>query len=96
LLYIRLEQLFWSELQTRWEELKNGALSIVNIINRFERFTDIAPAELVKEDYASTTGGGKFTGIPSQTTNNIQQIRAFALARQAWTDEYVASLTPEV
>lgn len=96
LLYIRLEQLFWSELQTRWTELKNGALSIVNIINRFERFTDIAPAELVKEDYASTTGGGKFTGIPSQTTNNIQQIRAFALARQAWTDEYVASLTPEV
>lgn len=96
LLYIRLEQLFWSELQTRWAELKNGALSIENIINRFERFTDIAPAELVKEDYASTTGGGRFTGIPSQTTNNIQQIRAFALARQAWTDEYVAGLTPEV
>lgn len=96
LLYMRLEQLFWSELQTRWAELKNGALSIENIINRFERFTDIAPAELVKEDYASTTGGGKFTGIPSQTTNNIQQIRAFALARRAWTDAYVAGLTPEV
>lgn len=93
LLYIRLEQLFYEELQTRWAELKNGALSIENIINRFERFTDIAPAELVKEDYASTTGGGKFTGIPSQSTNNIQQIRAFALARQAWTDEYVSALT---
>lgn len=93
LLYIRLEQLFWSELQTRWAELKNGALSIENIINRFERFTDIAPAELVKEDFASTTGGGKFTGIPSQSTNNIQQIRSFALERQAWTDEYVSSLT---
>lgn len=96
LLYMRLEQLFWSELQTRWTELKNGALSIENIINRFERFTDIAPADLVKEDYASTTGGGKFTGIPSQSTNNIQQIRAFALARQAWTDEYVAGLTPAI
>ena len=96
LLYMRLEQLFWSELQTRWAELKNGALSIENIINRFERFTDIAPAELVKEDYASTTGGGKFTGIPSKDTNNIQQIRAFALARHAWTDTYVAGLTPEV
>lgn len=95
LLYIRLEQLFYTELQNRWAELKNGALSIENIINRFERFTDIAPAELVKEDYASTTGGGAFTGIPSKDTNNIQQIRAFALARQAWTDEYVAGLTPE-
>lgn len=95
LLYMRLEQLFSAELQTRWEELKNGALSIENIINRFERFTDIAPAELVKEDYASTTGGGKFTGIPSKDTNNIQQIRAFALERQAWTDEYVAALSGE-
>ena len=96
LLFIRLEENFYEELQTRWAELKNGALSIENIINRFERFTDIAPAELVKEDYASTTGGGSFTGIPSQSTNNIQQIRSFALARQAWTDEYVAALTPAV
>ena len=48
------------------------------------------------EDYANTTGGGSFTNIPSKTTNNIQQIRSFALARQAWTDEYVAGLTPEV
>lgn len=96
LLYIRLEQLFYEELQSRWAELKNGALSIENIINRFERFTDIAPAELVKEDYATTTGGGAFTGIPSQSSNNIQQIRAFALERLAWTDDYVAGLTPAV
>ena len=95
LLYMRLEQLFYNELQTRWAELKNGALSIENIINRFERFTDIAPAELVKEDYASTTGGGSFTGIPSKDTNNIQQIRAFALARLAWTDEYISALSGE-
>ena len=94
LLYMRLEQLFYGELKARWEELKNGALSIENIINRFERFTDIAPAELVKEDYASTTGDGKFTGIPSKDTNNIQQIRAFALARQAWTGSYVSGLSP--
>ena len=94
LLYIRLEQLFYEELQARWTELKNGALSIENIINRFERFTDIATSELVKEDYASTTGGGAFTGIPSKTTNNIQQIRSYVLARHTWTDEYVAALTP--
>lgn len=94
LLYIRLEQCFYSELQARWTELKNGALSIENIINRFERFTDIAPAELVKEDYARTTGGGAFTGIPSKDTNNIQQIRAYAVARHAWCDTYVAGLTP--
>ena len=89
LLYIRLEQCFAEKMQTRWAELKAGALSIESIINRFERFTDIASAELVAEDYASTTGDGAFTGIPSKTTNNIQQIRAFALARQKWLDEYM-------
>lgn len=95
LLFIRLEELFCESIKVRWEDLKHGALSIENIINRFERFTDIAPAELVKEDYASTTGGGKFTGIPSKETNNIQQLRAYANARLAWTDEYIAGLTPE-
>lgn len=93
LLYIRLEALFYEELQARWTELRNDVMTIDNVINLFERFTDITPAELVKEDFASTTGGGKFTGIPSQSTNNIQQIRAYANARLAWTDEYVASLT---
>lgn len=93
LLFMRLEKLFWRELQTRWAELKSGVLSIENIINRFERFTDITPSDLVVEDYASTTGGGSFTGIPSKTTNNIQQIRAYALARQTWTDTYIAGLS---
>ena len=94
LLYIRLEQNFYEEIQARWAELKAGPLSYENIMTRFERFIGIIPPHVVKEDYASTTGGGLFTGIPSQSTNHIQQIRAFALARQAWTDEYVAALTP--
>lgn len=93
LLYIRLEKLFYEELKARWAELRSGALSIENIINRFERFTDIAPAELVKEDYASTTADGKFTGIPSKTANTIQQIRGYAVARHAWCDTYVSALT---
>lgn len=92
LLYIRLAKLFYAEIQARYEELKNGALSIPNIINRFERFTDITPLDLVKEDYASTTGSGKFTAIPSKDTNNIQQIRKFVVDRYAYCDTYFASL----
>lgn len=95
LLYIRLVNLFYEEIQSRYGELKQGALSIPNIINHFERFTDITPLDLVKEDYASTTGGGKFTGIPSQSTNNIQQIRQYVVDRYVYCDEYFASLTPE-
>ena len=94
LLYIRLEQNFYEEIHARWAELKAGALSYSNIMTRFERFVGIVPSHIVKEDYASTTGGGSFTGIPSQSTNHIQQIRSFALARLEWTDEYVDALTP--
>lgn len=93
LLYIRLESLFMDEIKERWNVLKSGALSVENIINRFERFTDIAPPYLVEEDYASTTGDGTFTGIPAQTTNNIQQIRAYAIERLVWTEHF---LNPEV
>lgn len=92
LLYIRLAQLFYSEIKSRYEELKQGALSVPNIINHFERFTDIAPMDLVKEDYASTTGSGKFTAIPSKDTNNIQQIRKFVVDRYVYCDTYFASL----
>lgn len=96
LLYYRIEQLFYSELQSRWLELKAGPLSMVNVITRFENFMEHMPQELVKEDYASTTAGGAFSGIPSVAKNNLQQIRNFAAARQAWTDAYINALPGEV
>ena len=92
LLYIRVESLFVNEIHNRWRILRESALSIENILNRFERFIDIAPESLVEEDYANTTGEGSFTDIPSKTTNNIQQIRSFVLARRSWTDKYIDEL----
>lgn len=96
LLFERIEKLFYPELQTRWAELKQSALSMPNIINRFENFSQNFTSDLIKEDYASTTANGAYTGIPSVTKNNIQQIRNFAAARRSWTDEYFNSLTPVV
>ena len=96
LLYERIEQNFHQELQARWEELKIGPLSLINIINRFERFTDAMNSDLIKEDYASTTANGAYSGIPSVAKNNIQQIRTFAANRRTYTDEYMAALTPIV
>ena len=92
LLFIRLEQLFIERIKTRWAEVKDTVLSVASIINRFERFTDIAPPHLVAEDYATTTGGGAYTKIPSKDANNIQQIRAYVVARHAWTDGYISNL----
>ena len=86
LLYIRLESLFDEAIKARWEELKTSALSIENIVNRLERFTDIAPPYLVAEDYADTTSGGAFTAIPQKSANTIQQLRAFAANRFFYVD----------
>ena len=92
LLYYRLEQLFYPELQARWVELKAGPMSMINIINHFENFMQSMTSDLIKEDYASTTAGGAYSGIPSVAKNNLPQIRNFALDRQIWTDSYIASL----
>lgn len=94
LLYYRIEQLFYTELQARWAELKVGPMSMVNIITHFENFMQSMTSDLIKEDYASTTAGGAYSGIPSVAKNNLPQIRNFALARQLWTDEYLANLAP--
>jgi hypothetical protein len=95
LLYERLEDLFFDELQARWIELRSSALSLSNVINRFERMSDIVSNDLIKEDYASTTAFGQYTAIPSVAKNNIQQIRNFAVDRRDWTDEYFGGLTNE-
>ena len=97
LLYERLEANFSEELQTRWAELKNSALEMSNIINHFERMSDIVSNDLIKEDYASTTAFGQYTAIPSVAKNNLQQIRNFAVNRRDWTDEYFGGSvdTPE-
>lgn len=56
-------------------------MSFCHVLDRFEKFINIAPASLVAEDYAGTTGNGACTGIPSVDTNNIQQIRQWYASR---------------
>jgi hypothetical protein len=92
LLYIRLETLFADDIRARWEELKTSVLSEEHLINRFERFTDIAPPYLVAEDYASTTANGSFTAIPQTDNNNIQQLRDYIVKRWKYVDVRIAIL----
>ena len=91
-LYDRLEKLFIPQLKTRYAELRKDVLSVSHIIQKFEEFNDVCPKDIVQEDYASTTGAGKFTGIPSKTTNNIQQLRDNVVARLAYVDDYINTL----
>lgn len=92
LLYNRLEQLYMAQLKTRYAELRKDVLSASHIIQKFEEFNEVCPKDIVQEDYASTTGGGKFTGIPSLTTNNIQQLRNNIVGRLAYVDSYINAL----
>lgn len=88
LLYERLEALFSEEIKARYKELKAGALSLGNIISRFELFMGACSADLVAEDYATTTANGAFVNIPSKSLTGLQHIRNFAAARYAYCDEY--------
>ena len=92
LLYIRLLANFIDDIKARATVVLNDVLSIPNIINEFEEFIAIASNDLVKEDYASTTANGKFTGIPQQGKNNIQQIRQYVIERHPYCVEYFNSL----
>ena len=86
LLYLRLENVFINEIKERYAVLRNGALSETNIINRFEEFM-ICNSDLIKEDYEI------FSGIPSQNTNNIKQIRKYVVDRCKYVDGQIDNLT---
>jgi hypothetical protein len=92
LLYDRLETLFANKIKSRYEELRSGVLSPEHIIKRFKEFTEITPQSVVELDYAETTGGGAYTGIPSKTTNNIVQIRENVFARLKYVDGKIEEL----
>lgn len=92
LLYNRLEQLFMTQLKARYAELRKDVLSASHIIQKFEEFNDVCSKDIVQEDYASTTGEGKFTGMPSLTTNNIQQLRNNIVGRLTYVDGYINAL----
>ena len=90
LLYIRLEQLFYEEIKTRYAELRAGVLSYANIVNEFERFMDVIGKDLYAEDLTI------YTGIPSGSTNNIQQIRNYTRDRLTYVDGRIKALGPGI
>lgn len=83
----RITEAFATEVQARYSELRQSVLSEDNICSEFDKFISAIPPYLYEEDYAETTGGGLFTGIPLVSENNILQIRDFVVKRLAYVDE---------
>lgn len=90
-LYVRLQNLFINEIRARYAELRQTIFTYPYLVNKFEEFTQICPQDIVQEDYASTTANNTHTGIPSKTTNNIQQLRSYINARLTYVDSYINS-----
>lgn len=96
-LYKRIADLFGTEIKSRWAELRThgGGLSFENIDKRFSEWCSLVTVEQMKEDYASSTAGGAFTGMANiaggnVTTNNIQQIVQFMHDRLVYLDALLA------
>lgn len=96
LLYDRLAELFKARIKNRWNELYSTILTPINVIKYLEDFTNVCNPYIVEEDYAYTTGYGGFTNIPSKDTNNIGQLRNFAVRRLSYTDSMINLLVGEL
>lgn len=86
LLWERIELLYTDELKARYSELRNSVYSLENMFTKFERFTDLIGNDLYDEDVTI------YTGIPSQTTNNITQIRNYIRDRLTYVDGEIGNL----
>lgn len=91
-LYVRLQNLFINQIKARYTELRQTIFTYPYLVNKFEEFTQICPNDIVVEDYASATANGGYTGIPSKTTNNIQQLRSYINARLTYVDGYINAM----
>lgn len=93
LLHDRLFSLFKQQIKARYYELRNNVLTLSNVTSLFETFLQMQTAELIAEDYASTTDDGAFTNIPSKTTNTKQRLRQIIRERFTYCDNFMANLT---
>ncbi len=89
LLWERVRKNYIPELQQRYAQLRAGALSLHNMVTQFERFVYGIGRELLEEDL------DVYPGIPSSTTNNIQQLRNFIRERLKYVDERITYLGEE-
>ena len=81
LLWKRVEKSFSQELYDRYFELRNGALSLGNIVTHVEEIYNLIPDRVFNDDYQ------KWTTIPGQTTNTITRFRNYMRDRAVYCDE---------
>ena len=87
LLWQRVVESFPQELYDRYFELRNGALSLGNIITHVEEIYNLIPDRVFNDDYQ------KWSAIPGQTENTITRFRNYMRDRAVYCDECFKELT---
>lgn len=88
LLWERMEENFWPEIQARYAELRNTVYTVSNMFTHFERLTDVIGKDLYEEDLEV------YPSIPSGDSNNIKQLRNFVRDRLVYCDQQIANGVP--
>lgn len=81
LLWQRVVKSFPQELYDRYFELRNGALSLGNIVTHVEEIYNLIPDRVFNDDYQ------KWTAIPGRTSNTITRFRNYMRDRAVYCDE---------
>ena len=85
LLWAKLVRCFPNELASRYEALRNGALSTATILSAFEAYIGRVPKRLYDEDIKIWPGIGSMT-------RDLDQIRAYLPARTQYVDFMIRNL----
>lgn len=90
LLWQRIESCFSAELYARYSELRQGALSLSNIIKHVEEIYDVIPDRVLTDEKA------KWTSLPAVNTNTITRFRNFMRDRAAYVDAQMLEIGTKV
>lgn len=80
LLWQRIERCFGAELYTRYLELRQGALSLSNIIKHVEEIYDVIPDRVFADEKA------KWTSLPGVNINTMTRFRNYMRDRAVYVD----------
>ena len=90
LLWKRIEECFGVELYARYLELRQGALSLSNIIKHVEEIYDVIPDRVFADEKA------KWTSLPQVNTNTMTRFRNYMRDRAKYVDAQMEELGTRV
>ena len=86
LLWKRIEANFATELYARYRELRQGALSLSNIIKHVEEIYDVIPDRVFTDEKA------KWTSLPQVNTNTMTRFRNYMRDRAIYVDSQMQEI----